>query len=331
MRSQFEGILPNKQFTTGSFGWMNQTKKDNIRTTSTVMNGLSSDNWVPSIRGFAIAVVGLACAGLTCQGDDAVGTTNGTYVLADINSLATPAARQSADRTALLALTGVTEDAASYEKELEEAQAKIDAHNQALDQLNKELNDYRTVLNAYNAKLTPHNAQVAKYNSEVAEQRAEVAQSNNLPAAKRNQATVNRLNQWKARLDKKKVELNREKSDLDAQKAALDPKTLELNDRSRTIDNEAQELNAEKAAIKAKLGEAYRQLKVCYEYSSQLEGLLRKDNVTASSDDQQMLQSAAATLERLKTASDEGSVTSAEKATLNTGGGQAPTTATPQE
>jgi chromosome segregation ATPase len=310
---------------------MNETKKNSIRTTSTVMKGLSSVSRVPSIREFVIAVAGLACTGLTCQGDDAVGTTNGTYVLADINSLVTSAARQSAGRTALLALTGVTEDAASYEKELTEVQAKIDTHNQALDQLNKELDDYRTVLNAYNAKLTPHNAQVAKYNSEVAEQRAEVAQSNNLPARQRNQATVNRLNQWRARLDKKKVDLNREKSDLDLQKAVLDPKTLDLNNRSRTMDNEAQELNAEKAWIKAKLGGAYRQLKVCYEYSTQLEGLLRKDNAGASSDDQQMLQSAAATLERLKAVNDKSSVTSAEKASLNSGDGQAPTTATPQE
>jgi chromosome segregation ATPase len=310
---------------------MNEPKKNNIRITSIVMKGLSSGSWVISIREFAIAMVGLVCAGINCRGDDAIGTTNGTYVLADINSLVTPTARQSADRTAHLALAGVTEDASSYEKELKEVQEKIDAHNQALDQLNKELNDYRTALDAYNAKLTPHNGAVAKYNSDVAEQRAEVAQSNSLPARQRNQATVNRLNQWKARLDKKKVELNREKSDLDARKKVLDPKTLDLNNRSRAIDNEAQELNAEKAAIKAKLGEAYRQLKVCYEYSTQLEGLLRKDNVNASSDDQQVLQSAAATLERLKAVSDESSVTSAEKASLNSGGGQAPTTATPQE
>jgi chromosome segregation ATPase len=310
---------------------MNETKRNSIRTTSTEMKGVLSGGWMTSTREFAIAVASLACVGLTCQGDDAVGTTNGTYVLADINSLVTPTARQSADRTAQLALAGVTEDSGSYEKELKEVQEKIDAHNQALDQLNKELKDYQTALDAYNAKLTPHNAQVAKYNSEVAEQRAEVAQSNNLPARQRNQATVNRLNQWKARLDKTKAELNREKSDLDAQKRVLDPKTVDLNSRSRTIDNEAQELNAEKAAIKAKLAEAYRQLKVCYEYSTQLEALLRKDNLGASSDDQQMLQNVAATLERLKAASDESSVTSAEKASLNSGGGQAPATGTPQE
>jgi chromosome segregation ATPase len=310
---------------------MDETKKDNIRTTSTVMKDVSSGSWATLVVGIVIAVTGLACSGLTCRGEESVGTTNGTYVLADISSLATPTARQSADRTAQLALTGVTEDAASYEKELKDVQEKITAHNQALDQLNKELNDYQTALNAYNAKLTPHNAQIAKYNSEVAEQRAEVAQSNSLPPRQRNQATVNRLNQWKTRLDKKKAELNREKSDLDAQKAVLDPKTLDLNSRSRTIDGEAQELNAEKAAIKAKLGEAYRQLKVCYEYSTQLDDLLRKDNVPASPDGQQILRSAAGTLERLKAVSDESSVTSAEKASLNSGGGQAPATGTPQE
>jgi chromosome segregation ATPase len=310
---------------------MNETKKDNIRTTSTLMKGLSTGSWATPILEVVIAVAGLACAGQTCRGDEAVGTTNGTYVLADIGSLVTTTARQSADRTAQLALVGITEDAASYEKELKDVQEKIATHNQALDQLNKELNDYQTALSAYNAKLLPHNAQVAKYNSEVAEQRAEVAQSNNLPPRQRNQATVNRLNQWKARLDKKKGELNHEKNDLDAQKATLDPKTLDLNSRSRTIDNEAQELNAEKAAIKVKLAEAYRQLKVCYEYSTQLEELLRKDNMPAPSDDQQMLRSAAATLERLKTVSDESSVTSAEKASPNSGGGQAPATGTPQE
>jgi chromosome segregation ATPase len=276
-------------------------------------------------------MAGLACVGLTCRGDEAVGTTNGTYVLADISSLVTPTARQSADRTAQLALVGVTEDATGYEKELKDVQDKITAHNQALDQLNKELNDYQTALNAYNAKLAPHNTQVAKYNSEVAEQRAEVAQSNNLAPRQRNQATVNRLNQWKARLDKKKAELNREKRDLDAQKAVLDPKMLDLNSRSRTIDNEAQELNAEKTAIKAKLAEAYRPLKVCYEHSTQLETLLRTDDISASSDDTQMLRSAAATLERLKAVSDENSVTSAEKASLNLGGGQAPATGPAQE
>jgi chromosome segregation ATPase len=295
------------------------------------MKGVSSGSWATWVVEAVIAMTGLACSALACRGDDSIGTTNGTYVLADINSLVTPAARQSADRAAQLALAGVTEDASSYEKELKEVQAKIDTHNQALDQLNKELNDYRTALDAYNAKLTPHNAAVAKYNSDVAEQRAEVAQSNSLPARQRNQATVNRLNQWKARLDKRKVELNREKSDLDAQKTVLDPKTVDLNNRSGAIDNEAQGLNAEKASIKAKLGEAYRQLKVCYEYSTRLEGLLCKDSVNASSDDQQMLQSAAATLDRLKAVSDESSVTSAEKASLNSGGGQAPTTATPQE
>ena len=97
---------------------MHKTKKDNIRTTSTVMKNLSSGSWATSILEVAIALAGLACVGLTCRGDEAVGTTNGNYILADISSLVTPTARQSADRTAQLALVGVTEDTASYEKEL---------------------------------------------------------------------------------------------------------------------------------------------------------------------------------------------------------------------
>jgi chromosome segregation ATPase len=278
-----------------------------------------------------IAALVWVCLGSVCRGDEAIGTTNGTYVLADVNSLATPAARQAADRAAQLALAGVTEDSASYEKELKDVEEKITAHNQAVDQLKKDLSDYQTALNAYNAKLEPHNAQVAKYNAEVADQRAQVAQSNSLPARQRSQTNVNRLNQWKARLDKKKAEFNREKSELDAEKSVLDPKALALNNRSRTIDEEAQQLNGENAALKGKLGEAYRQMKLCYDYSVQIEQMLGKDGIVASADNQQTLSSAATTLERLKALSSGEPATNAEKAAFNSGNGQTSATGTPQE
>jgi chromosome segregation ATPase len=308
-----------------------RAKRDNIRATSKGMRGKSSASWTTSAAGIVIAVAGLACVPLICRGEEAIGTTNGTYVLTDTNSLTTPSARQAADRTAQLALAGVTEDAAGYEKELKDVEEKITAHNAALDQLNKDLSDYRTRLSAYNAKLEPHNAQVAKYNAEVVDQREQVAQSNNLPPRKRNQTTVNRLNKWKAQLDQRKTELNREKGELDAQKAAMDAKALALNGRSQTINDEAQQLNADKAAIKVKLGEAYRQLKLCYDYSVQLQEMLSKDGIAASSDDRQTLSSTATTLERLKAVSNEGSINSAEKASLNSAGGQTSATGTPQE
>jgi chromosome segregation ATPase len=298
-----------------------------------ISRGRPTDAGQESTSASKILTVALAlvCMVSICRGDEAIGTTNGTYVLADVNSLATPSARQGADRTAQLALAGLTEDSAGYEKELKDVEEKIAAHNQSVEQLNKELSEYQTALNAYNAKLEPHNSQVAKYNSEVADQRAQVAQSNSLPPKQRSQVTVNRLNQWKTRLDKRKTELNREKSDLDAQKASMDPKALTLNSRSQTINDEAQQLNAEKAAIKVKLGDAYRQLKLCYDYSVQLEEMLRKDGVLASADNRQMLNSASATLERLKTVSSEGSITNAEKTSFNSGSGESSASGTPQE
>lgn len=283
---------------------------------------------VSKITSLAIALV---CFGLTCRGDEPIGTTNGTYVLADISSLADPTARQGAVRTAQLALVGVTEDAAGDERELRDVEEKIAVHNRAIEQLNQDLNDYKTALNAYNAKLEPHNAQVVKYSSEVTDQRAQVAQSNSLPARQRSQANVNRLNQWKARLDKRKAELNKEKSGLDGQKSILDPKAVALNNRSQTTNDEAQQLNAEKAAIKAKLGEAYRQLKLCYDYSVQIKEMLRKDGMATSADDQQTLSSTSAVLERLKALSDEGPITNAEKTSFNSLSGQTSATGTPQE
>ncbi len=278
-----------------------------------------------------IVALGLMCIGSICRGDEAIGTTNGTYVLTDVKSLIDAAARQSADRTAQLALAGVTADAADDEKELKEIQEKITTHNKAIDQLNQDLSDYKIALNAYNAKLTPHNNQVAQYDSEVADQRAQVAKSNSLPAQQRSQTTVNHLNSWKARLDKKKAELNREKSDLDAQKTILDPKSQSINSRSQTLDVEAKELNAELDSVKAKLGDAYRQLQLCYNYSVQIKEILRKDGVATSADDQATLNSTPATLERLKTVSNVGVNSNAEKASVNSGDVQSPISGTPNE
>ena len=275
--------------------------------------------WAALISKTLSATLAFACAGSICRGDEPIGTTNGTYTLTEVNSLASAGARQSADRTAQLALAGVTEDAANDEKELAEAEEKITAHNKSVEELNKDLEDYKTALNAYNAKLTPHNADVSQYSSDVADQRAQVAQSNSLPARQRSQTTVNRLNQWKARLDKKQVALNREKQALDAQKAVMDQKQAALNARSQTINEEAQQLNSQKAVTKAKLEEAYRQLKVCYDYSVKIKEALRKDGVETTADDQQTLNSTLATLERLKKVSAESSEDVSEKASFNSG------------
>jgi chromosome segregation ATPase len=272
-----------------------------------------------------ILALGLGCVCSICRADEAIGTTDGTYILSDLNSLVDATARQSADRTAQLALAGVAADAASEENELKSTQEKIAVHNKAADQFNQDLNAYNSALNAYNAKLTPHNAQVAQYDSEVTNQRAQVAQSNNLPTKQRSQANVNRLNQWKTKLDKKKAELNQEKADLDSQKAVLDQKAQAINSRSQTLNDESTQLNTEAAAIKIKLEEAYRQLTVCYNYSVQIKEVLRKDGVVISADDQETLNSTPATLARLKELTKEVANNNAEKASLNSVQGQSQT------
>jgi chromosome segregation ATPase len=259
----------------------------------------------------------LVCAGSICRGDESIGTTNGTYVLTDLQSLTNPSARQSADRTAQLALAGTAVDVASDEKDLKDIQEKITAHNAAIEQLNKDINDYKTALNAYNAKLVPHNNQVAVYSSEVAEQRAEVARSNNLPSQQRSQATVNRLNNWKARLDKRKAALNKEKKELDAQKGILDPKSQSINSRAQSLDEEAKQLNGELDSIKTKLAESYRQLQLSYNYSVQIKELRSKDGIAMSAEDKEALTSASDTLERLRIVSNAGSDSSAEKTSLD--------------
>jgi chromosome segregation ATPase len=285
----------------------------------------------PLNRRILIVALGLVCISSVGRGDEAIGTTNGTYVLTDVKSLVDATARQTADRTAQLAVAGVAADAADDEKELKEIQEKITTHNKVIDQLNQELSDYKTALTAYNAKLTPHNNQVAQYNSEVADQRAQVAKSNSLPAQQRSATAVNRLNNWKARLDKRQAELNREKSELDAQKAILDPKSQSINSRSQTLDTEAKELNAELDSIKAKLGDAYRQLQLCYNYSVQMKEILRKDGVATSAEDQATLEGTSATLERLKIVSNVGVNNNAEKASVNSGDVQSPNSGTPNE
>jgi chromosome segregation ATPase len=259
----------------------------------------------------------LIWAGSIGQGDESVGTTNGTYVLTDLQSLTSTSARQSADRIAQLALAGTAADVASDEKELNEIQEKINTHNAAIEQLNKDITDYKTALNAYNAKLVPHNNQVAAYSSEVADQQAQVAQSNNLPPQQRSQATVNRLNNWKARLDKRKAALNREKKELDAQKAILDPKSQSINSRAQTLDDEAKQLNPELDSIKTKLGEAYRQLQLSYNYSVQIKELLSKDGIATTAEDKEALASASDALQRLRFVSNAASNSSAEKTSLD--------------
>jgi chromosome segregation ATPase len=279
----------------------------------------TNQKWTALVSKTLSVTLVLLWAGSICRGDEPIGTTNGTYTLSDVNSLASAAARQSANRTAQLALADVSEDAANDEKELAEAEEKIAAHNKSVEQLNKDLDDYKTALNAYNAKLTPHNTEVVRYSSEVADQRAQVAKSNSLPPRQRSQVTVNRLNQWKARLDKKQTALNKEKEDLDAQKAVMDQKQAALNTRSQTVNDEAQQLNSQKAAMKVKLEEAYRRLKVCYDYSVQLKEALRNDGVETTADDQQSLNNTLVTLDRLKKVGAEASENVSEKASFNSG------------
>lgn len=107
---------------------------------------------------------------------------------------------------------------------------------------------------------------VADFKSRQAIHNAEAKRQNTEAAQKcPDQACVNRVNSWRDRIDAgKKL--------LDAEMAALIAEDNAEVAKSKAI---ADSLNVRKSALKAKMGLAYRQLKMIAEYSRQINEILR--------------------------------------------------------
>jgi chromosome segregation ATPase len=211
-------------------------------------------------------------------------TSTGTFKLSpsDPSRLVDETALRSARRTTELAMAAVAADVDQLKAKQDALDKEFKAFNKQLDAVKADLNSQKKALDveldAFEARMDAFIGEMKGYNAEVDDQRAQVDASNSLRADQRNAATVNRLNAWGDRLDAKKASLESKRNALDREGEAYDRKA-EKYDKYR--ENKIAEMTAahdklikRQEDLTPKLGEAYRQLQICYRYAKEIDKLL---------------------------------------------------------
>ena len=184
------------------------------------------------------------------DGDTVITTSQSTLTLPSIGGLTSENGLRQAGRIAEIALGEGMADAAALKAEEDAFTSDVATYKQ--DDLNTR-QSLDAVAADYMADVTVHNA-------EAAQQVAFAQASNSLPPEQRNPETVRRGNEWAAKIGR--------------QAAALEERRQAYaTERSREIARVTAIYDAlalRQYNLKASLGLAYRQLKVCADYAAEI-------------------------------------------------------------
>lgn len=188
--------------------------------------------------------------------DLTITTSRSTLTLPALAGLTSENSLRQAGRLAEMALRESAADALA----LAPAEA---AFAQAVEAYKQDQLATKTTLEAVAAD---YRQDLAVHDAETAQQVALARASNSLPADKRNPETVRRGTEWALKLGREVVALDARKRDFEARWAREDARLRAAYDGLVEREN----------TLKAKLGLAYRQLKLCADYAGQIEQKLRE-------------------------------------------------------
>jgi hypothetical protein len=260
-----------------------------------------------------ILVLGLSGGSLFAQpagypsprGDATIVTSTGTYKLLYPGKLVDATAVRSAVRTLELASVAAAADAKQAEKAVREIRTKIAQNNDAAAKATEDAQRYNAAVKDLKDRQDEHYQQGEVLKQKLNDHNARVRASDSPSSEKRDPATIAALKAEGAELASERSQYVRTESDYNNEAIELNKQKANLVSQGETIDRQATQLDADMASMELKLGEAYRQLQICFDYSKKMKELMARYNVEASSEYKKTITNVSGTLERLKELSDQ--------------------------
>ncbi len=240
--------------------------------------------------------------GVTVSGGT-ITTSKSTLTLPPLEGLTSENSLRQANSIVEIALGELAADGAALDQEEKTLVAEVAAYDKKKKEEQALLDDptgpYMIALEKYRPKLADHEKRKADHNADAAKQRGEVAASNSLAPEQRDAVNVSRLNTWGNEISNRKEMLDKERDSLLDEYTSIKKFEDDANARLKAI---ADPLKARISTLNAKQGLAYRQLKQCAAYATEIREILKTkyNQANASSP---LLDSAA---ERLKALSARG-------------------------
>lgn len=261
-----------------------------------------------------ILVLGLSSGRLFAQpagppsprGDDTIVTSTGTYKLLDPSKLVDATVVRSAVRTIELAAVAAAADVKQAEKAIQEIRAKTVQNNDAAAKLMEDAKRYTVAAKDLKDRQDAHYQRGETLTQKLNDHNERVRASNSLPPEKRNPATIAALKAEGTELATEQGQYKKTESNCNNEATELNKQKANLVSQGDTIDKQATQLDADMASMKLKLGKAYRQLQICFDYSKKMKELMPKYDVEASSEYKNAITDVSGTLERLKELSGQG-------------------------
>jgi chromosome segregation ATPase len=252
---------------------------------------------------FLILALGFADVMLFAQAsraDDTIVTSAGTYKLLDPAKLVDATAVRSAVRTIELATIAAAADVNQAEKGVRGTQDKIARNNDAAAKMMEEARIYTAAAKNLKDRQDALDRQTVPLVQRLNDHNERVRANNSLPPEKRSPATIAALKAEETQLGTERGNNQKTQDGYNNEAIALNKQKADLVARGDAVDKQATQLDTEMAAMKLKLGKAYRQLQACADYSKQMKVLMAKYNVGASPHYIGVSSEAMGTLERLK-------------------------------
>ena len=230
-----------------------------------------------SLRSCALLAFGCALAALgSLRADEDLTTSSGTFRLPEATSLHGSTAVRSALRTVELASAAVADDARKALTQVNEAAAAIETHNGQVKDYLARVGQHNDATTAQDAQVQGHLSEIASYEQACSTHNARADASNALAPEDRDAGTVASINAEQGQLRTLKQALEARTAELNQAAASLNDEKAQLDAEAKDLDAQSAELNRQRQERHATLGEAYRQLQVCFQFSQQARDLAER-------------------------------------------------------
>lgn len=209
-------------------------------------------------------------------------TSSGPFQLPALSSLINDTAVLSAEGIAEVALPAAQKDVITAKKGLDKIDEDIASNFTAME---KEKNILATArlslqptIDAYTKDLDVLHADDVQFGKDKVPVQAEIDAYNAIPEKERTEAQYKRLAALKAPFDARWEVILARKAALDARYDAMSKALSEQEQPLAKLQEIDRDLLAQRKEKTAELGDTYRQMQVCYDYSTQIKARLERMN-----------------------------------------------------
>jgi len=241
-----------------------------------------------------------------CSADQIITVAGKTFTLVDTNKLVTKSAVKKAKANSDAAIAAAAAAATNAENNVIAIEAKHEPYDKLVDAFQKNNLIFYNMEKSYADKIRLHNDNVNLYTQQLKDHNDRVAASNALKPENRNDATIKDLNAEYDKLGNWKTNLASEMAEFDKINDDLSSRTADLKLQRKLIKEESNRLSADIKSRQVEMGEAYRQLQICYKYALQINTLLKKYKLPLSPQNDAQMSDYAKSLEQIQGLKREG-------------------------